>query len=114
MIPIRKQKARSVGRGWRTSCNASVGCATGTYYMNLNVIGGITSQDPVLTLQTLYNNWRKQWLGRADHNLSTVNLPTKSLPADGITMTTARLTLRDSGTCWGVVILALIIRGMKA
>ena len=80
-----------------SQCNASVGCATGTYYMNLNVIGGTTSQDPVLTLQTLHNNWRKQWLGRPDHNLSTVDLPTKSLPADGITMTTARLTLRDIG-----------------
>ncbi|MHC4512263.1 MAG: DUF1028 domain-containing protein [Planctomycetota bacterium] len=78
-----------------TQCNASVGCATGTYYMNLNVIAGTTAQDPVLTLQTLYNNWRKQWLGRPDHHLSTVVLPTKSLPSDGITTTTARLVLRD-------------------
>jgi len=80
-----------------TQCNASVGCATGTYYMNLNVIGSTTAQDPVLTLQTLHDNWRKQLAGRPDHNLSTVDLPTPSLPADGVTMMTARLTLRDIG-----------------
>ncbi len=80
-----------------TQCNASVGCATGTYYMNLNVIGSTTAKDPVLTLQTLYNNWRKLWAGRPDHNLSTVVLPSKSLPADGITQSTAKLVLRDIG-----------------
>lgn len=78
-----------------TQCNATVGCATGTYYMNLNVIGGTTSQDPVLTLQTQYDSWRKALAGRPDHNLSTIVLPTQSLPADGLTMMTATLTLRD-------------------
>ena len=77
------------------TCNGSVGCATGKYYMNLNVIGYARNPDPVLTLKTMFDKWRKDHGGRPDHNLSTVSIPSGNLPADGSTMTTARLVLRD-------------------
>ena len=71
------------------------GCATGKYYMNLNVITYGFGPDPVLTLKTMHDKWRADLRGRPDHHLSTFTIPSGSLPADGATSTTARLVLRD-------------------
>lgn len=76
-------------------CNGASGCATGQYYMNLNVITAGSGPDPVLTLKTRYDAWRQQLRGRPDHHLSSLEVPSGSLPADGVTSTVARLVLRD-------------------
>ncbi|MFN0205110.1 MAG: DUF1028 domain-containing protein [Planctomycetota bacterium] len=76
-------------------CNTSVGCASGTYYMNLNAIGGVSSPDPVTTLNTMYNGWRAGWVGHGDHVLSTKTFNVAGLPADGASQATLTLTLKD-------------------
>lgn len=77
------------------SCTSGAGCATGKYFMNLNVITQGNGPDPVLTLKTDYDKWRKNLAGRPDHHLSTFTVPSGSLPADGSTSTVANLVLRD-------------------
>jgi len=77
-------------------CNTAQGCATGTYYLNHNVVVQSTSApDPVLQLQSLYTAWRSAWVNRPDHMLSTVTFSPTTLPADGRSATTAVLALRD-------------------
>ena len=76
-------------------CTANTGCARGTYYMNLNVIGNNNSVDPVIQLRQLYDTWRTSWRGRPDHFLSSLSIPSNGLPADGKTSTEATLVLRD-------------------
>jgi uncharacterized Ntn-hydrolase superfamily protein len=77
-------------------CNGGVGCATGTYYMNLNVPFQTSAHpDPVFKLRTMFAAWRQSLLGRPDHDMSTVTLAPPDLPADGLTTTTATLVLRD-------------------
>lgn len=77
------------------SCGSG-GCATGSYYLNLNVAGqSSAAPDPVLQLQALFASWRASWTGRPDHHLSTVVLEPPTLPADGRTQATATVTLRD-------------------
>ncbi len=63
-------------------CNAN-GCATGDYYLNLNVIGGTADPDPVFQLQDMFDAWRAERAGSPDHLLSTVSASHDSLPADG-------------------------------
>jgi hypothetical protein len=76
-------------------CNGTAGCATGQYYMNLNVIGNANDPDPVLTLRSRYDAWRKALVGRPDHHRSSLRLRAGNLPADAQTATTATVTLRD-------------------
>ncbi|HTF87965.1 MAG TPA: DUF1028 domain-containing protein [Planctomycetota bacterium] len=76
-------------------CNASVGCATGSYYFNFNVIGGVNSQDPVIQLGTQYQAWRTQQLGHPDGLNSLVFPGAQTLPADGHTATSVDFTLLD-------------------
>jgi len=77
-------------------CDAGNGCATGVYYMRLDVANQPpTAPDAVVQLQQLYDQWRATLNGRTDHHLSTVTLGAPSLPADGMARTTATVTLRD-------------------
>ena len=76
-------------------CNVSTGCASGNYYMNLNVIGGVSSPDPIKTLATLYDTWRNGWIGHADHVLSQVSFDQAGLPADGASQCTMTIQLKD-------------------
>jgi len=76
-------------------CNDTRGCAQGEYYLNLNVTrGGASDPDPVFTLQTRYNAWRRHLVGRADGLRSRIGR-IKALPADGKTERTLVLELRD-------------------
>ncbi len=78
------------------SCNLAVGCASGSYYMALNVANQrAPDADPVRQLRLLYDYWRLSLVGRPDHHLSTVALKTAGLPADGRTTTAAVITLKD-------------------
>jgi hypothetical protein len=77
-------------------CNAAVGCANGSYYMNLNVANSLSiDPDPVLQLRARFLNWRLQHVLRPDHFLSTVEVDPARLLDDGITQGRLRITLRD-------------------
>jgi hypothetical protein len=77
------------------TCSGASGCLNGSYYMNLNVIGGTTSPDPVVTLNNLYSQWRSGWVGHADHIKTTKTFNVSGLPADGASQATLTITLRD-------------------
>ena len=76
------------------ACSSLQGCATGSYYLRLNVIGGSSDPDPVLTLQAEYAQWRSALTGHPDHLLSTA-VAGPSLVADGTTTSAATITLAD-------------------
>jgi hypothetical protein len=79
-------------------CGANQGCATGSYYLNLNVAGSDAQgwdPDPVFQLQDLFATWRESWIGRPDHLKSEQSIASKVLPADGVSTTSLRIRLRD-------------------
>jgi hypothetical protein len=78
-------------------CTQSQNCATGSYYMKLNVAGAnaqARDPDPVLQLQAKYDTWRAAHLGRPDGVRSTVDA-VQSLPADGVTRRKVTVRLVD-------------------
>ncbi|MFG0251754.1 MAG: DUF1028 domain-containing protein [Phycisphaerales bacterium JB038] len=65
-------------------CDCNGGCARGDYYMNLNVpFQQWDDPDPVLQLRDMYDAWRLDQQGRPDGLLSTVELSSPYLTADG-------------------------------
>jgi uncharacterized Ntn-hydrolase superfamily protein len=77
-------------------CEPIRGCASGSYYMRLNVAFQRPSDpDPVLTLRQRYDQWKASQRGRPDHFLSTIDYSATTLPLDGRTTIQGRLTLRD-------------------
>ncbi|MCA8971640.1 MAG: DUF1028 domain-containing protein [Planctomycetes bacterium] len=78
------------------TCNPNVGCGSGSYYMELNVANASgNSADPVRQLRLAYDYWRIALQGHPDHHLSTVELDTPGLPADGTTAGLVTVRLRD-------------------
>ncbi|MCI0632479.1 MAG: DUF1028 domain-containing protein, partial [Actinobacteria bacterium] len=78
-------------------CVPAPSCASGSYYLLLNVEGGraqIKDPDPVLQLQDLYADWRANLVGHPDGILSTVDA-VQSMPADGVTRRTVTVKLVD-------------------
>ena len=75
-------------------CQPGMGCASGDYYLSLNVTNS-GSSDPVELLQGLYDTWRAALSGHPDHVLSTVTSGAAKLPADGITQTSVTVQLVD-------------------
>ncbi len=78
-------------------CTPADGCATGSYYLRLNVRGvnGLPDDpDPVDQLVERYAAWRSDRLGRPDGLLSRVS-PVGALPADGITTRIVTVQLVD-------------------
>ncbi|MFH0944126.1 MAG: DUF1028 domain-containing protein [Planctomycetota bacterium] len=74
-------------------CDASNGCATGRYYMNLEVGGWQGSQpDPVDQMQVQMDQWRASLIGRPDQLESTVEVDPPVLVAGGASP--ARITIR--------------------
>jgi uncharacterized Ntn-hydrolase superfamily protein len=77
-------------------CNAQTGCASGDYYLDLNVaFQSGDDPDPVLQLRDQFVAWRDALDGRPDHHRSVVRFADDSLPADGVSTTFARVALRD-------------------
>ncbi len=77
-------------------CNPTVGCASGSYYMRLNVANRLrTDPDPVILLRGMYDQWKAQQRGRPDHLLSTFTFSSTRLPLNGIAVVNGRLVLRD-------------------
>ncbi len=71
-----------------------LGTATGDYFMEFNIaFQSITAPDPVLQLQTLYDTWRSDLVGRPDAVQSLVTMtPAVIAPGGAATMT---ILLRD-------------------
>ena len=77
-------------------CNAGVGCANGSYYMNLNIANQHQSDpDPVVQLREKFDEWRDSWRGRPDHVLSTATLSRKRVPGNGTRPVTLTIVLND-------------------
>ena len=79
-----------------TCNNASIGCASGQYWMDLNVANqAASSPPPVPQLRGLFDAWRLALSGRPDHHLTTVTLDPSTLIPDGGSTVTATITARD-------------------
>jgi hypothetical protein len=77
-------------------CDATKGCASGTYYMNLNVaFAKVSDDDPVNQLDSKFTDWRNSWIGRPDHIRSTKTLTETSVPGNGTHAVTMMLTMND-------------------
>jgi hypothetical protein len=76
-------------------CNPLSGCASGSYYLALNIIGGAGDPDPVLVMQSQYDDWRAALAGRPDQVLSRVRANAQALVADGRSSTTVTVELVD-------------------
>jgi hypothetical protein len=77
------------------TCNSN-GCATGDYYMDLNVaFQNGNDPDPVFTLFQEFNAFRQSQINRPDHYTSRVIPLNPTLPADGTSTTPLIIVLRD-------------------
>lgn len=80
------------------TCTAQLGCATGNYYMNLNVKnadGQGIDPDPVLQLKTQYLAWRNTQIGRPDAILTERNFTQPVILADGVSQSQLLIHLKD-------------------
>lgn len=78
-------------------CTTAGGCGAGQYWLDLNVANQPpTAQDPVLQLQTRYDAWKLQQIGRPDHFRSTVTLSSNRLRSNGVDTITGTVVLRDA------------------
>ncbi len=78
------------------NCNANAGCASGDYYMDLNVaFASSNDPDPVFTLRNQFSAWRAGLVERPDHHRSRAILLDLTLPPDGNSSTTMILVARD-------------------
>jgi hypothetical protein len=76
-------------------CTGALGCANGQYFLDLNVIGSLSSPDPVLTLQGLYDAWRAGRIGLPDHLTSSLSADVERLVADGQSAAWIQIQLKD-------------------
>jgi hypothetical protein len=76
-------------------CSGALGCATGNYFLDLNVIGKVADPDPVVTLAAQYAAWRATRLGQPDHLTSTAQADVQRLVADGQSATQIAIQLKD-------------------
>ncbi len=76
--------------------NDGLGCATGDYFMNFNVaLQQAGDPDPVLTLQTRFDQWRAALTGRPDAVQSIATIYPPHLPSVGSPAATLTISLRD-------------------
>ncbi|MFT4512907.1 MAG: putative Ntn-hydrolase superfamily protein, partial [Planctomycetota bacterium] len=77
-------------------CTGSLGCGAGDYWLDLNVANQPAGAlDPVLQLQTMFNTWKANQVGRPDHYESVVSLSGTTIRANGVDTVTATVELRD-------------------
>lgn len=81
-------------------CDVTDGCASGDYYLNLNVaLQNDSDPDPVVQLQVMFDAWRANLVGRPDavHSVATVEPPAISVHGPGsATMTIAVRDWQDT------------------
>ncbi len=77
-------------------CSASVGCAAGSYILNLNYIGRFVGDpDPVLRLRLMFDQWRAARLDVPDQVVSRVMIDPPLLPADGTSAALLHIEVLD-------------------
>ena len=78
-------------------CTGGGGCGAGDYWLDLNVANQPASApDPVVQLQTMFNTWKQNQVGRPDHYQSTATLTGTTIRANGLDEITANVELRDA------------------
>jgi len=77
-----------------TRCTGSAGCATGDYYLNVNVTRSVQA-DAVVRLRTKYDRWRDGLVGVPDAVESSAALGVRHMLNDGASQTTLRIEARD-------------------
>jgi uncharacterized Ntn-hydrolase superfamily protein len=78
-------------------CNATAGCASGQYWLDLNVAGQHKEDpDPVRQLLVLYEDFSHSLLGHPDGLLSTVTPQASEVAGDGASFVDLRVELHDS------------------
>jgi uncharacterized Ntn-hydrolase superfamily protein len=78
-------------------CSPTSGCAGGDYWLDINISGQTAADpDPVLQLQTAFDAWKLQQVGRPDHYESTVTLSDTSIRANGAETVVATVVLKDA------------------
>jgi hypothetical protein len=78
-----------------TCATAGPSCANGDYYLDLRAVSNAASFEPVKRLERLYNQWRVDLRGTADHLLTKVESSASSIVADGVSQTQVEVELRD-------------------
>ena len=77
-------------------CSGGLGCGAGDYWLDLNVANqSAAALDPVLQLQSMFNTWKANQVGRPDHYESVVSLSGTTIRANGIDTVTATVEIRD-------------------
>jgi len=78
-------------------CTGGLGCGAGDYWLDLNVANQPASApDPVVQLQTLFNTWKQNQVGRPDHYASTATVSSTTIRANGLDEAVVTVTLRDA------------------
>ncbi|MEO0974213.1 MAG: DUF1028 domain-containing protein [Pseudomonadota bacterium] len=78
------------------ACNSNAGCASGDYYMDLNVaFASPNDPDPVDTLLGDFQAFRQSKIGVPDHYRTLQILTNAQVPADGSSITRLVLVARD-------------------
>lgn len=77
------------------ACTANDGCATGDYWLDLEVIGGAGDPDPIAELEVAYLDWRASRAGHPDGVRSRAQASAESLPADGVSTAKVVVHLLD-------------------
>jgi uncharacterized Ntn-hydrolase superfamily protein len=93
------------------TCTFTPGCASGSYYMVLNVAFQTdTDPDPVAQLQTLFDAFRTSLIGVPDAVQSTVSFSPPQLVANGSATSTMTITLKDwQGTQGGAGLTVTVV-----
>ncbi len=76
-------------------CNAQAGCVNGSYYMNINITGPSTDDDPVASIQRQFDTFRAGWAGHADAIRSQKSVVRSPILADGQSEASIEIALVD-------------------
>ncbi|MCA9277686.1 MAG: VCBS repeat-containing protein [Phycisphaeraceae bacterium] len=74
------------------------GCATGSYYLNLNSIDSTTGPDIVETLQTQFDDWKDSLVGRPDAIRTTVEFEPPVLNASTGSGAVMTINVKDANS----------------
>lgn len=78
-------------------CSGGLGCGAGDYWLDINIANQPASApDPVVQLQTQYNQWKANQVGRPDHYTSTATVTSTTIRANGLDETVVNVELRDA------------------
>lgn len=95
-VTITPNLSKELGLGAGQIALAPIGCGSGDYFMEFNVLGpGPGNQDPVFVDKDLYDAWRSDLVDKADAVKSTAAVSRTILPSDGSSTATIDLTVRD-------------------